>query len=126
MNAFNAVIALVSQLESQSGEKMAEKPPTPYLQFRQCCTVIFTILGIIQVVMTSIFIWRSRKVKEINWLPKIIMLFACIDSVIRASFFDASLLFNVELSAELKFVRNLAQIITLPLNMGQLIRFQRV
>ena len=29
MNAINAVMDLVSLSESQSGEKMAEKPPTP-------------------------------------------------------------------------------------------------
>ena len=35
--------------------------------------VIYTLLTVCQVVIGAMFYWRSRRLKEINWLPKLII-----------------------------------------------------
>ena len=44
-------------------------------------TVIYSLLVLCQVAAGGVFCWRARKVKEINWLPKLIMALAAIEGI---------------------------------------------
>lgn len=88
--------------------------------------VIYILLTACQVVVSAVFYWRSRNIKQINWLPKFIIALANISGVLHSVLFVETEFFNVTLNTTVEFWRNIIAISTTPVIMGMLIRFQRV
>ena len=61
---------------------------------RKTGVVSMSILILCQLVTSVVFYWRSRKVKEINWLPKLMMGLANIDGIISISFYIPTVFFQ--------------------------------
>ena len=89
-------------------------------------TVIYSIIVILQVLISFVFYWRSRYVKEINWLPKFIMILTNIEGIFW-SFNDIIELWadEEETKHNVFILINSISTITYPIIMGLLIRFQR-
>ena len=77
-------------------------------------------------VVTAVFCWRSRNIKEVKLLPKFIMGLACIEGLVWSSNFLSSVFFEIKFSATVRFWINIVSTITSSLIIGLLIRFQRV
>ena len=43
--------------------------------------VTFMILTVSQVVLSLVFFWRSRRIKEVTWIPKLIMVLTSVECV---------------------------------------------
>ena len=93
---------------------------------RKTGTVIFSIIVLCQVMAAVGFLWRARKVKEINWLPKFIILLASIDGIMWSSYWISVIFFKKFFSATVVFWMGIVDSITYPTIMGLLIRFERV
>ena len=73
-----------------------------------------------------VFYWRARKIKEITWLPKFIMLLSNIEGIAMSSYYVSIVFFNKWPSTALGLFMHIFPTVTTPIIMGQLIRFQRV
>ena len=89
-------------------------------------TVITSLIILCQVVTSIVFFWRSRKLKEINWLPKFITGLACIEGIMWSSYYSDQTFFKISVNGSLVFWLILVSAITYPTIMGLLIRFVRV
>ena len=85
--------------------------------------IVFTVC---QVVTSLVFFWRSRKIKEINWLPKFIMGLAILEGIMWSSYYITTIYFEIQVSAIVLFCLTIIPVITSPTLMGLIIRFQRV
>ena len=93
---------------------------------RKTGTVIFSIIVLCQVMAAVGFLWRARKVKEISWLPKLIIVLASIDGIMWSSYYISVVFFKKFFSATVVFWMGIVDSITYPTIMGLLIRFERV
>ena len=95
-------VALSMRELSQTDEerKQAEALKETEINFYTVKTGILTasIMQVCQVVTTVVFCWRARKVKEINWLPKLIMGLISIEAVKWTTFYIASSFFAYKAS----------------------------
>ena len=77
-------------------------------------------------VISVVFCWRSKNIKDINWLPKLIMGLASIEGIVWSSYYTINVLFNTNVPAKMTLWLNIITTITHPTIFGLLIRFQRV
>ena len=89
-------------------------------------TVILSMIVLCQVVAAVVFWWRARKVKQINWLPKFIMLLAAFEGIYYSSFYISVVFFEKPFPPTVRFWMGIVISITFPTIMGLLIRFERV
>ena len=127
METRNAMMALAWLDESQ-GEEGSETSldEEVALYIRKSGMLIFTLFVICQVAMSVVFWWRSRNVKEINWLPKFIVTLASVEGIVWSLSDITEEFFKVELSNMVWLAIRLIGTITFPTILGLLIRFQRV
>ena len=127
METRNAMMALAWLDESQ-GEEGSETSldEEVALYIRKSGMLIFTLFVICQVAISVVFCWRSRNIKEINWLPKFIMTLASVEGIVWSLSDITEEFFKVELSNMVWLAIRLIGTITFPTILGLLIRFQRV
>lgn len=89
-------------------------------------TVIFCGLVLYQISMTLFFYFRSSKIKEINWLPKFIMILACINGISFSAYYIPTYFLKRKTSHDFLVVVNVISLITYPVILGLINRFQRV
>ena len=76
--------------------------------------------------LSAIFYWRSRKIKEITFLPKFILILVNIQGVVLTSYYITSEFFKISVHATIVFLIKMILTITAPMTLGLLIRFERV
>ena len=88
------------------------------------CEIVYAVLQgvmtVLQIITISLFLIRSRKVKEINWLPKVVIIM----STISYTFWLAlSILFILDI--DIKIMHSLSPVIRINdfLNYGLMFRF---
>ena len=93
---------------------------------KQCGIIIYSIIALSQVVLSAIFYWRSRKIKEITFLPKFIMILINIQGVMLSSYYITTEFFKISVHTTIVFFIKIFLAISSPITIGLLIRFERV
>ena len=83
------------------------------------------LLVIFQIVISALFYWRSKRIKQINWLPKFIMILANIEGILWTAYYITKVFFEIEVPTSISILKDILTTITFPAIMGLLIRFQR-
>ena len=89
-------------------------------------TVIISLLTVCQVTTSVVFYLRARKVKEINWKPKLIIGIANVDGIFEVLYFMASIYNSFKAPPLLTLAVQVVRISIYPIIIGFLIQFQRV
>ena len=130
MLAYNMLMQLLSLEERQSEQekKMAEAQSEEEIItiIKITGSVIISLLTVCQLVTSLVFFWHSRKINQIKWLPKFIMILANIQTISWSSYNISAVFIQNKLSDKAYFWRQIVPVITNPLILGSLIRFQRV
>ena len=82
------VTSMQSMAEGQSEETTRgadQRVADITILIRQIGAVLLSVLTVCQVMPCVLFIWRARKIREINWVPKTIMVLASIDGLTWSS-----------------------------------------
>ena len=111
------MMAMAILEESQSGEeKQADALRLMEIisVIRKSQTVIYCVLTICQVITSFIFYSRSKKIKELNWLPKFIMLLINLEGILVGSYYFAVIFFQINFSTMTSFVLFIISTITTP------------
>ena len=85
-----------------------------------------SLIVLCQIVVSLNFWWSTRKIKEISYLPKFILVLAVIDGLMYSSYYISKFIFKIPFSANVTFWMTIISSITYPTILGQLIRFERV
>ena len=79
-----------------------------------------------QIALTVTFFIKSRRLPEVNWLPKTIMVLAIVIGIRFVTLELTEEFFDIEYSTTTDIVFQIVVIMTYPFLVGLLIRFQRV
>ena len=79
-----------------------------------------------QIALTVTFFIKSRRLPEVNWLPKTIMVLAIVIGIRFVTLGFTEEFFDIEYSTTTDIVFQIVVIMTYPFLVGLLIRFQRV
>ena len=102
--------------ESRSHDQKSEhwKKMEINSMINQCGTFVFFLVSFSQVLMSSVFFWRSRKIKEISWLPKLIIILINIDGIMYSCDYISQYFFHVPVSDTARFWMRIVDTFTHP------------
>ena len=130
MDTIEFLLALAMSGDTQSYQENNEAEASREIEtirmVEKILVVVYCIVVVCQLVMSVIFYWRSRNIKEINWLPKFIMVLSNTQGITWSSYYIAEEIALVPVPAIIRFWLSIITTIIYPTMMGLLIRFQRV
>lgn len=85
--------------------------------------LIYTVLTFFQVAVSLVFYIRSRKVKEINWLPKFVMVLTNVVGLTISIFFVMDDIFMIHFEEEVDEIIVAIGAIIFPILFALIIRF---